>query len=560
MHQLLNLVATLLVLTLTLAGEVPRVKSGVAKDPAGLGQARTNVVTERSNNSASVARARRQDQSKDLKKLIQELEESDYSNYGSWGNFRTSRKPQLPLQVGTSSSSEQQEATNNASNASQGESPQDDLYPEASSADSYFVSDFLNPDFVEPDWQQQNENRVFEGQVSSSSPPSSLQSPARWRSLVSDDELSLSSPSSPLSLKFSSVVKLTAVAVTVTILSYLSVVPQTLAPTEYNLAFKALVVRVSSSMLWPAFLMVAIFRGADADVNAMIGLFVSAFFLGYPILYVLELLLISLARVAILKLTDPKVFERLCPRVPGLILPWMFREEKYLPSRLTTLLFSAVSSCVVAPVVEEFFKLKLLRSALLGGNGATRAAARRRRGWGVGRREEAISPPPPRPLTVRSYMIYMAALTMGLKVADNTRRILVYTSPHHRHKGFFAIARGVFPVQELCGAMTALAIARRDVLGLPGRDLTSLAPAVILHAAANLRGMKPISTWSSKRPWDELQLQALNAADDAGPQQLLFSGISNLLWFMVLARIVINIFSRYASLEYLRGARAKAGF
>lgn len=557
MHQLFSLVATLLILNLTRSGEVPRIKSGVAKD-SGLGHPRPNVANERSNNSASVARAQRQDQSKDLKKLIQELEESDYSNYGSWGNFRTSRKPQVSLSLG------QQGATNNAS-APQGESPQDDLYPEASSADSYFVSDFLNPDFVEPDWQQQNENRVFEGQGSSSSsspssPPSSLQSPARWRALVSDDELSLSSPSSPLSLKFSSVVKLTAVAVTVTILSYLSVVPQTLAPTEYNLAFKALVVRVSSSMLWPAFILAVIFRGADADVNAMIGLFVSAFFLGYPILYVLELLLISLARVAILKVTDPNVFERLCPRVPGLILPWMLREEKYIPSRLTTLLFSAVSSCAVAPAVEEFFKLKLLRRVLLGGTGATRAAVRPRRGWGLGRREESVSPPPPRPLTVRSYMIFMAALTMGLKVADNTRRILVYTSPHHRHKGFFAIARGVFPVQELCGAMTALAIARRDVLGLPGRDLTSLAPAVILHAAANLRGMKPISTWSSKRPWDELQLQAWNAADDAGPQQLLLSGVSNLLWFMVLARIVINVFSRYASLEYLRGARAKAGF
>ena len=157
---------------------------------------------------------------------------------------------------------------------------------------------------------------------------------------------------------------------------------------------------------------------------------------------------------------------------------------------------------------------------------------------------------PQHSLAVRSYIIHMAAISLGLKVADNTRRIVQYTRPHQRHKQFFSLARGFFPVQELCGAMTALALARRDVLGLGGWDITSLVPAIVLHATATLRGMKPFVAWRSDRPWDELQLQAWNAADESNTYQLFVSGSLNLLWLLALARIVLHLCSRYSSLEH----------
>jgi hypothetical protein len=109
------------------------------------------------------------------------------------------------------------------------------------------------------------------------------------------------------------------------------------------------------------------------------------------------------------------------------------------------------------------------------------------------------------------------------------------------------------PLQELCGAMTALSLAAIEILGhttvvasssssskgnvndptgasqgtenakkvLEKRDasfqqrrtattpslLSLLWPAICLHSMANFRGLKPFFVWNSKRPWDELQLQ-----------------------------------------------------
>jgi hypothetical protein len=66
---------------------------------------------------------------------------------------------------------------------------------------------------------------------------------------------------------------------------------------------------------------------------------------------------------------------------------------------------------------------------------------------------------------IRIYMITMIVISLGIKVADNLRRILLYTHRHQKHKSFFAISRSFFPVQELCGAMTALAYAKKNILG-----------------------------------------------------------------------------------------------
>lgn len=145
------------------------------------------------------------------------------------------------------------------------------------------------------------------------------------------------------------------------------------------------------------------------------------------------------------------------------------------------------------------------------------------------------------PLSVKSYVTFMTAVAMGLKIADNTRRILLYSSSGNKNKMFFAIARGVFPVQELCGAMTALALAKRELLGHKEWDFRTILPAVMLHAMANFRGTKPFFVWNSNRPWDEIQLQAWNTADNATPQQLVIAGVFNVMWFMVLMRSLVGV-------------------
>ena len=47
--------------------------------------------------------------------------------------------------------------------------------------------------------------------------------------------------------------------------------------------------------------------------------------------------------------------------------------------------------------------------------------------------------------SLRSYMTIMTAVCLGIKVTDNTRRILLYTHSNQKHKMFFSIARSFFP-------------------------------------------------------------------------------------------------------------------
>lgn len=88
------------------------------------------------------------------------------------------------------------------------------------------------------------------------------------------------------------------------------------------------------------------------------------------------------------------------------------------------------------------------------------------------------------------YVTHMLAASLGLKLADAGRRILLYTKPTDENKGFYAVCRGVFPIHELCGTITALALAKRDLLGVDIPLWKLLGPAVVIHGMANFRGMK----------------------------------------------------------------------
>ena len=91
---------------------------------------------------------------------------------------------------------------------------------------------------------------------------------------------------------------------------------------------------------------------------------------------------------------------------------------------------------------------------------------------------------------INRYISNMLAISIGMKLADSLRRVCMYTKVGDQNKSFYAFFRGVFPIHELCGTVTALALARRDVLGQSTPLWKLLLPSVIIHSMANFRGMK----------------------------------------------------------------------
>ena len=141
-------------------------------------------------------------------------------------------------------------------------------------------------------------------------------------------------------------------------------------------------------------------------------------------------------------------------------------------------------------------------------------------------------------MTANAYVSHMLTVSLGLKLADAGRRILMYTKPSQPDKGFYALCRGLFPIQELCGTMTAIGLAKRDILGVDVPRWKMLLPAVVIHALANFRGMKPIFKWNSATPWSEMQLSPLNVPDASTFPQLLKKGYRKLMFGIFLSRVL----------------------
>lgn len=186
---------------------------------------------------------------------------------------------------------------------------------------------------------------------------------------------------------------------------------------------------------------------------------------------------------------------------------------------------------------------------------------------------------------VRSYIIYGVIISLGLKMADTFRRISLYTKPNHTNKTLFSFLRGLFPLQELCGATTALQLAKADILkplrmhyhyynhhredtenrnnyyynGINGINnngpykvqtritllssiistINILLPSLFLHGMANFRGMKPLFVWDSSRPWDEIQLQMLN--NNIHTSQKIVFGMLNVSWYILVVRSIMDL-------------------
>lgn len=222
----------------------------------------------------------------------------------------------------------------------------------------------------------------------------------------------------------------------------------------------------------------------------LVSAFFNSFTWGYCLLFALQVVATTLARLAIFFRWERPVFE-LTPKIPVLIIPWVLRENGYKPKRITLIVQDFFTSCLLSPIIEEYLKVVLLQMTKLPKNFQWKRTSRsKKKKNGNSHIGELIQNPKGEVTNVNAYISNMLAVTLGIKLADSIRRVCMYTKPQNAAKTFYAVFRGVFPVRELCGTITALGLARRDVLGQHVPLWKILFPATVIHGMANFRGMK----------------------------------------------------------------------
>ena len=309
--------------------------------------------------------------------------------------------------------------------------------------------------------------------------------------------------------------------------------------TEYNRFFYNNIRLVSLTAIAPTISFLSVFDATRNDVNDCIHALYASFSLGYVLTFLLEILMTTLVRLAVFVFLQRDIFS-LTPAVPVVVLPWVLRENRYRLKPTTIIAADIGTTCIVSPIVEEWMKLKMLQwTTHLPKNFNWVKKASNKNNKKRKRPEEILRGPGEEPVTTANkYVTQMLAVSIGLKLADAGRRVLMYTKPHHADQSFYAICRGIYPIHELCGTMTAIALAKREILGVDMPVWKILAPAVVIHGMANFRGMKPIFKWNSNTPWSEMQLSPWSAADPSTPQQLLSKGFAKLMWLIILFRVL----------------------
>ena len=139
---------------------------------------------------------------------------------------------------------------------------------------------------------------------------------------------------------------------------------------------------------------------------------------------------------------EPDVFA-IRPKIPSIFLPWRLSEHHYHPRLSTLSAMSLLDTCVLSPVAEEYGKLLLLRMFVRKQAKAQKPKTLENVPSKAGNILLVNSDSAERP--VRQYVVMMTAVTLGMKVADNLRRVLLYARADQRHKSFFAMARSFFP-------------------------------------------------------------------------------------------------------------------
>lgn len=314
-------------------------------------------------------------------------------------------------------------------------------------------------------------------------------------------------------------------------------------------------------------LFLSVFDAKENDVNELVSTFYTSFTVGYVLSFLLEIMFTTIIRLGVFLIWEPAIFS-LAPTVPVIVLPWTLREHRYRPKRITLFAADFATSCVAAPVIEEFIKLKILQLSIKlprnfqwrkngkdsnnsgGSSGRSKKKKKKKKKF---IREIIVRNEGEAEVTnMNTYMCHMLAASFGVKLFDSVRRILMYTKSKDEHKGFYAFVRGAFPIHEMCGAMTALELAKRDILGVHVPLWRMLAPAVFIHGMANFRGMKPIFRWNSSTPWSEMQLSPWYETDTSSLSQIMMKGFQKLVWLTVLGRVLGYCVKNY----YLIGRQA----
>ena len=355
-------------------------------------------------------------------------------------------------------------------------------------------------------------------------------------------------------ITFDSVQKLGFATIGLALMSYCAVSPRTLPHPEYNRLFLQNISIVWLAAVAPIISLISVYDGKYNNINTAIGTFYVSLTLGYGLAFVSEVFVTTIVRLGVFKIWEPDIFS-LTSEVPTPILPWVLREKAYKPKRITLFAADFAASCVASPIIEEFLKLKICQwTCKLPRNFKPMKVQHK------GKRKKSKKTTvqavrdinAPQVTNVNCYVVQMLAASLGLKLFDITRRILMYTKKADEHKHFFAIARGIYPIHELCGTMTALLLARRDVLGINLPIWKIVGPAILIHGLANFRGMKPIFKWNSSTPWSEMQLSPFKIGSDFSFTHLIPTSYAKIVWTTILCRVFGFCLKNY----YLTGRQA----
>ena len=143
------------------------------------------------------------------------------------------------------------------------------------------------------------------------------------------------------------------------LVSYSAVSPRTLPLTEYNLRFFENLKLLALSAVVPAINMLSVFNARENDINNVVNTFFISYTLGYGAIFIVEIVVTTLVRLAVFCWLDRGIFA-LAPNTPVPVLPWLLRENRYRPKRITLFAADLLTSCVACPIIEEYAKLRLL--------------------------------------------------------------------------------------------------------------------------------------------------------------------------------------------------------
>ena len=161
-------------------------------------------------------------------------------------------------------------------------------------------------------------------------------------------------------LTFTSVQKLATCLVLGALMCYAAVSPQTLPLIEYNQHFYANMRIAYLAIIPPTLVFLFVVNPAQNDINHLVSCFFNAFTFGYALAFALEVVAATFVRLLVFCIWEPKIFD-LAPKIPLPIIPWILREQKYRPKRITLFAADFATSCVASPLVEEYLKLALLQ-------------------------------------------------------------------------------------------------------------------------------------------------------------------------------------------------------